>query len=84
MYEVFTGVHLFTSGSEVTEPMTKVIKGASFKWTAKAQSALKEIKNKLTQAPVLALPRFGKIFEVECDASSVAISGTPKKAGHLQ
>jgi len=49
--------------------MTKVIKGASFKWTPKAQTASEEIKAKLTQAPVLALPCFDKFSEVECDAS---------------
>ena len=46
--------------------MTKVIKGTSFRWTPKAQSAYEEVKLKSTQAPVLALPCFNKVFEVEC------------------
>ena len=39
-------------------PMTEVIKGTSFKWMPKAQLTFEEIKNKLTQALMLALPCF--------------------------
>jgi len=49
-------------------PMTKVIKGTSFRWTSKAQSAYEEIKDKQTRAPMLAFPCFDKLFKVECDA----------------
>jgi len=43
-------------------PMIEVIKGTSFRWNRKAQSAFKEIKDKLTKAPVLALPCLPKSF----------------------
>jgi len=56
-------------------PMTMVIKGSCFKWTPKAQYAFKEIISKLTQAPVLALLCFDKVFEIEWDASGVGIGG---------
>jgi len=56
-------------------PMTEVIKGTSFTWTPKAQSAFEEVELKLTQALVLALSCFNKVFEVECDASQVGIGG---------
>ena len=53
--------------------MTEVIKGSSFHWTPRALQAFDEVKAKLTQAPVLALPCFDKVFEVECDASGVGM-----------
>jgi len=39
-------------------PMTEVIKGSSFQWSPKAQATFEEVKEKLTKAPVLALPCF--------------------------
>jgi len=56
-------------------PVTEVIKGTSFKWTPKAQSAFDEVKKKLTHAPILALLCFETVFKVECDVSGVGIGG---------
>jgi len=61
--------------------MTEVLKHTSFKWNPKPQQALEQIKKKLTQAPVLALPCFKKIFELDCDASKVGISGVLTQEG---
>jgi len=60
-----------------------VIKGISFKWPPKSQSAFEEVKSKLTQVPVLALPRLDKVFDVECDASRVGIGGVLTREGRL-
>ena len=59
--------------STIVTPMTEVLKGKSFEWSDQAQFAFEEIKRRLTSAPVLSLPDFSKIFEVECDASGVGI-----------
>ena len=47
---------LIQNFSIITMPMTEVIKGTSFKWTPEAQLAFEEVKLKLTEAPMLALP----------------------------
>jgi len=57
----------------IMAPMTEVLKGSFFQWSSKAQAAFEEVKDKLTKAPLLALPCFDKVFEVECDASVIGI-----------
>ena len=62
-------------------PMTEVIKCSSFQWNLKAQMVFEELKLKLTQASVLALPCFDMVFKVECDASRVGIGGVLTQEG---
>ncbi|GJV06738.1 putative gag-pol polyprotein [Tanacetum coccineum] len=45
----------------------------TFTWTSQAQRAFDELKQQLSSTPVLALPCFHEVFEVECDASGVGI-----------
>jgi len=68
--------------STIRAPMTELLKQVSFKRNPKAQQAFEQIKKKLTQALVLALPCFEKVFEVECNASEVGFVGVLSQEGH--
>ena len=67
--------------STIMAPMTEVIKSTSFKQTSKAHSTFEEVNTKLTEALVLALPCFDKVFEIEFDAFGVGIEGLITQEG---
>ncbi|XP_073363260.1 uncharacterized protein [Aegilops tauschii subsp. strangulata] len=68
--------------STIAPPMNELTKkDVPFKWANAQENAFQELKEKLTSAPLLALPNFGKTFEIECDASDVGIGGVLMQEG---
>nr|GEW47875.1 hypothetical protein [Tanacetum cinerariifolium] len=59
--------------STLVAPITELTKLKQFAWNSQAQTAFEELKKQLSSTPVLALPCFDEVFEVECDASEVGI-----------
>ncbi|GKU97098.1 hypothetical protein SLEP1_g10278 [Rubroshorea leprosula] len=67
--------------SSIVAPVTDSLKGDKFSWSDKAQHSFEELKRKLTETSVLALPNFDLMFEVDCDASNVGIGEVLSQEG---
>ena len=60
--------------SSIAAPLHELTKkDVSFAWTDSQEVAFNTLKDKLTQAPLLQLPDFNKVFELECDASGIGL-----------
>jgi hypothetical protein len=58
--------------STIAAPMNELTKKeVPFKLGDAQDKSFQALKDMLTSAPLLALPDFGKTFEIECDASGV-------------
>ncbi|GKV11610.1 hypothetical protein SLEP1_g22852 [Rubroshorea leprosula] len=68
--------------STLTAPLTEVIKkNVGFKWGKEQEKAFQPIKQKLTNASLLSLPNFDKMFDIECDTLSVVIGAVLMQEG---
>jgi hypothetical protein len=56
-------------------------KDLAFHWGKAQEESFNTLKDKLTHAPLLQLPNFGKTFELACDASGVGIGGVLMQDG---
>ena len=69
--------------STLAAPLTEIVKkSVGFKWEKEQESAFNSLKERLTNAPLLALPDFTKSFEIECDASGKGIGAVLTQEGH--
>ena len=60
--------------SSIAAPLNELVKkNAVFKWGDVHEKAFNMLKDKLINAPLLCLPNFDKVFEIECDASGIGI-----------
>ena len=61
--------------SNVCGPLTETMRGdgKEFKWTIGVDKSFNLLKQKVIEQPILALPDFNKVFQVDCDASGTVI-----------
>lgn len=68
--------------SRIALPMTNLIKkNTRFQWTEKREKAFQELKERLTSAPILALPSGTEGFEVYSDASQEGLGCVKRVIG---
>jgi hypothetical protein len=68
--------------STIAAPLNDLTKkGVPFYWGAAQEYSFNTLIEKLTHAPLLQLPDFGKTFELECDASGIGIGGVLLQEG---
>jgi hypothetical protein len=54
-----------------------------FAWSDLQEVAFRTLKDKLTHSPLLQLPDFNKVFELECDASGIRLGAVLLQEGKL-
>jgi hypothetical protein len=70
--------------SKIAKPMTMLLeKNKNFDWTEECQVIFKELKKRLTSAPVLILPDITKKFNIYCDASRQGLGCVLMQGGQV-
>ena len=71
--------------SSICGPLIEIIRGdrKEFKWTIGVDKSFNLLKQKVTEKPILALPNFNKVFQVDYDASGTTIGAILSQEGRL-
>jgi hypothetical protein len=70
--------------SKLAKPMIALLeKNAKFIWSDKCQANFKELKKRLTTAPVLTLPDLSKSLSIYCDASRLGLGCVLMQEGRV-
>jgi hypothetical protein len=68
--------------SSIAVPLHELTKrDVPFPWSDSQEVAFRTLKHKLTHAPLLQLPDFNKVFELECDASGIGLGAVLLQEG---
>ncbi|WVZ97508.1 hypothetical protein U9M48_043035 [Paspalum notatum var. saurae] len=68
--------------SSIAVPLHELTKkDVPFAWSDSQEVAFSTLKDKLTHAPLLKLPNFNKVFELECDASGIGLGAVLLQEG---
>ena len=72
-----------TDFSSIFGPLFETMRGdrKEFKWIVGVDKSFNLLKQKVTKKPILALPDFNKVFQVDCDASSTTIGVVMNQEG---
>jgi hypothetical protein len=70
--------------SSIAKPLTRLLeKGVLFVWSSDCEVSYQTLKNKLVNAPILALPESGKHFTVFTDASRIGLGCVLMQEGRV-
>lgn len=62
--------------------LTDLLKKGSFHWTDEAAKAFAQLKATITTTPVLGLPNFEVLFQIDTDASVIAVGAVLSQSSH--
>ncbi|XP_019423049.1 PREDICTED: uncharacterized protein LOC109332519 [Lupinus angustifolius] len=68
--------------ASLAAPLTDLLKQNNFTWSEKAHLAFTNLQLAMTKTPVLNLPDFTQTFNVETDASAIAVGAVLSQNGH--